>query len=515
MIGGGGCKVRPLGGVQRRQDAPEKRIASRETGLVLQFRSHDKRPDCETWNPKRVILLGGLSFFGVRANLAGAMPKTKQKPPKRRKPTDSSGGGDRENPETAKQLELKIQGLKYFKMIAPLLEHLRDEGSQRDKAGNRTLHYDQYCMLVMLYVLNPTVSSLRALSQASELTKVQSKLDNEKASLGSLSEASRLFAAEQLQGVITALASKASATNHDAQLGSWADKLTAVDGSIVSALPDMIQASLLNQTTGSGLVQWRLHTHFEVNNLVPRRIDVTPNAGGASDERAVMQSVVEEDRLYIMDRGYAKFALFNHIVKSQSSYVCRLRDNTVYEAVEQRELTDGDYAADVLSDQVVLLGKTSKNSDRPDHAIRIVEIRCTPHQNRTGGKAKGSTAPNSDGILRLATNLLDVPAEIIALMYSYRWAVEIFFRFYKQLMGGAHLISHSDNGIKLQVYCSMIVCLLINLWTSEKPNKRTFEMISYYFQGLASEEELVAHIEKQKRAAEAKRMKAENAKKIG
>lgn len=126
---------------------------------------------------------------------------------------------------------------------------------------------------------------------------------------------------------------------------------------------------------------------------------------------------------------------------------------------------------------------------------------------------KPKTKP--DPGVAFSTNLLDVPAEIIALMYSYRWAVEIFFRFYKQLMGGAHLISQSDNGIKLQVYCSMIVCLLINLWNGEKPNKRTFEMISYYFEGLASEAELLAHIEKQKRAAETKRIKAEGSKNVG
>jgi len=29
-----------------------------------------------------------------------------------------------------------------------------------------------------------------------------------------------------------------------------------------------------------------------------------------------------------MDRGYAKFALFNKIVEAHSSYVCRLRDNS-------------------------------------------------------------------------------------------------------------------------------------------------------------------------------------------
>ena len=78
--------------------------------------------------------------------------------------------------------------------------------------------------------------------------------------------------------------------------------------------------------------------------------------------------------------------------------------------------------------------------------------------------------------------------------------------------GGSHLISHSANGIEIQAYCSMIACLLINLWTGQRPNKRTFEMISYYFQGLASEEELIAHIEKVRLAAERKAAKEAAAK---
>ena len=425
-------------------------------------------------------------------------------------PTQAKKPAKRSKPPTKEKL--RIEGLKYFVMLRPLLTHLHDDQCSRDKAGNRTLHYDQYCMIVLLYVLNPTVSSLRALSQASELTKVREKLGTQKASLGSLSESSRLFEAGYLKEIIATLSSQVTDCNTDARLGNLAEKMVAVDGSLVNALPSLITASILKQSCGSGLVRWRLHTHFEVSNLVPSRIDVTADGGGENDERAVMQRVVERDRLYVMDRGYAKFGLFNAIVQAKSSYACRLRDNTVYEVAEERPLTDGDRAAGVLNDQIVLLGQTSKNSDKPDHPIRMVQVRCTPHRNRTGGKVKGSTAPNSDGILRIATNLLDVPAEIIALIYSYRWTIEIFFRFYKQLMGGAHLISHSDNGIEIQVYCSMIACLLINLWTGGKPNKRTFEMISYYFQGLASEEELLAHIEKQRQAAEAKRDQVEPAK---
>ena len=82
-----------------------------------------------------------------------------------------------------------VQGLKYFRKLWPLFERLRQVGCQRDKAGNRQLSMDQYCALVLLFLFNPCVRSLRALQQASELKKVQRKLGCGRASLGSLSKA--------------------------------------------------------------------------------------------------------------------------------------------------------------------------------------------------------------------------------------------------------------------------------------------------------------------------------------
>ncbi len=72
--------------------------------------------------------------------------------------------------------EKDIVGLKYFHQLSGLLEQLHEVGCEGDNAGNRTLHMDQYCMLVLLYLFNPIVSSLRAVQQASELKKVQKKL---------------------------------------------------------------------------------------------------------------------------------------------------------------------------------------------------------------------------------------------------------------------------------------------------------------------------------------------------
>jgi hypothetical protein len=390
--------------------------------------------------------------------------------------------------------EKDITGLKYFDKLAPLLARLHDIGCERDHAGNRTLHFDQYCMLILLYLFNPLVTSLRGIQQASELSKVQKKLGCVRASLGSLSEATSVFHTEGLKEIIAELGTELQPLGRDPRLKDIQKTLTLVDGTLIAALPRVMEASWLKANTGSGQVKWRLHTHFEVDRYVPARIDVTPNGGGANDERAVLERTIESDRLYVMDRGYAKFSLFNQIVGTQSSYVCRLRDNSAYEVLEPRELTAADRKADILSDEIVCFS-SSKVDNQPNHKLRLVCVKTSPHTSR-GKYRGGSTGSGSDGILRIATNLLDVPAEIIALIYRFRWIIEIFFRFFKHVLGCRHLLSHSQNGIEIQTYCAIIACLLISLWTGRKPTLRTYEMICFYFCGLASEEELLTHIAK-------------------
>jgi hypothetical protein len=393
--------------------------------------------------------------------------------------------------------EADVTGLKYFDRLAPLLERLHGDACDRDKAGNRELHFDQYCMLILLYMFNPVVSSLRAIQQASELKKVQRKLGCKRAALGSLSEASQVFNPELLREVVEELSEQLKPVAKDPRLAKVPHTLTAVDGSLLAALPLLVEATRLKHEKGSGLVKWRLHTQFDIEKSVPTQIDVTRKGGGDADERAVLERTLESDRCYVKDRGYAKFALFNAIVAKGSSYVCRLRDNSTYEVLEDRPLSEEAQAEGILQDAIVKFGKTGKADARPDHPIRLITIKTTPHVKR--GKYKGgSTGPGSDGVLRIATNLLDVPAEIIGLIFRYRWTIEIFFRFFKHILGCRHLLSHSANGIEIQTYCAIIACMLISLWTGRKPTLRTYEMICYYFTGLADEEELLAHLKKLK-----------------
>jgi len=54
-------------------------------------------------------------------------------------------------PKREKVEEADVAGLKYFKTLLPVLSGLRDVGCQRDRADNRTLFFDQYCALILLY----------------------------------------------------------------------------------------------------------------------------------------------------------------------------------------------------------------------------------------------------------------------------------------------------------------------------------------------------------------------------
>jgi hypothetical protein len=383
--------------------------------------------------------------------------------------------------------EDQLHGFQHFKLLTPILERLHDHGCECDRAGNRILHYDQYAALILLYFFNPVVTSLRGIQQASELTKVQRLLGCPRAALGSLSEAARVFDADLLVGIIGELVQRLAPIRQDTAFDEIKGILTLVDGSLLPALPKLVAALWRDAQHRA----FKLHTHFELLKGVPVRMDLT---AANTNERQVLKSGLQPDRVYVLDRGYVEFALFQQIVAVGSSFVCRMPDSTVFEVLQERELSREALAGGVVRDAVVRFsGKpaTDLGLSRP---FRIVEVACTPHRKTSGHTGRGG--PEQGDMILIATDILDVPPEVLALVYKHRWAIETFFRFFKHVLGCRHLLSHCTNGIEIQTYLGIIACLLIALWTGRKPTLRTYEMICFYFTGLASEEELLRHIEK-------------------
>jgi hypothetical protein len=370
--------------------------------------------------------------------------------------------------------EADLCGLKYFKVLKPLLDRLRLEATRRDKAKNRELFFDQYASLLLLYFFNPIITGLRSIQQASELDKVQKLLGCKRSSMGSLSEASRVFDAQALHPLLAELANQAIPI----AVGKEAEALrglTAVDGSLLPALPKMVWALWVDGQHRAA----KMHVHFDVLKGVPVEATVTNGQGSETEQ---LRATLQPDRLYVIDRGYADYQLFQDIIDAGSGFIGRLKSNAVFTVIEERPLSAEAVAAGVRSDRVIQLGGP-KSGAVLRQPLRIVEVHATDEC--------GNTI-----VLLLATNRLDLDAELIALGYRYRWAIELFFRWFKCILGCKHLLSTSQNGVTIQVYLGLIASLLISLWTGKKPTKRTWEMLQFYFCGWATVEELQAHIDR-------------------
>lgn len=382
--------------------------------------------------------------------------------------------------------ESQLAGFKYFKAVNRMLEHLHDAGCERDIAGNRRLHMDQYISLILLYMFNPICDSLRCLHRVSGLKKVQKKFGAARASLGSLSEASTVFDSELLKNIIQELSLKLPDVSKIDGFDNSRGTLTAVDGSLIEATGKMAWA--LWQTDRNGI---KVHCQYEILKGVPVDMEVTD---ANANEKTVLSSNLQSDRVYVLDRGYAKYSLLEDITKAKSSFVCRIRDNAIYRIIEDKELTEKAVKQDIAFDRTVDLG--GETSDKILKNIRIVAVRCNPTapKSRTGGRG----GPRQGQLIYIATDRFDLEPETIATIYKRRWTIEIYFRFFKHILGCRHLISQNRNGIEIQMYVAIIACMLISIWAGRKPTKRTYEMICFYFMGWADLDELQAHIGKLK-----------------
>ena len=317
------------------------------------------------------------------------------------------GDRRRKRDDRADQRPSPLQGQRLVQPVLSLIARLHGVGAERDHAGNRKLFYDQYIALLLMYFCNPALESLRALQQATGWEKTRQKLGIERAALGSLSEAARVFDAEQLRPIVQELAARAVPLSSGREAEAL-QGLTAVDGSIFAALPRMAWA-LWKDADHRGV---RLHLHFDVLKGVPADATLTP---AACSERAVLAQTIRPGRLYVVDRGYADYELFATIVAAKSSLIARVKDNAAFVVQEERPLTAAAAAGGVIRDLVISRLGTSHHKDHLKRPMRLVIVQVVDRD----GKA---------GEIWLITDRLDLDADLVALAYRYRWSVELFFR---------------------------------------------------------------------------------------
>jgi hypothetical protein len=382
-----------------------------------------------------------------------------------------------------------MRGFKHFRILANLTEHLHEAYIDPNHPNKRKLHYDQYLSLMLLYMFSPICDSLRMVQQATELEKVQKIVGAPRFGRGTISEAGRVFDPELLKGVIGQLAEMVP----DGPMGTLGrddldEIITLVDGSWLPGIVSMLWANFRHDGTDRKAA--KAHVQFELAKGVPTAGKITD---ANTSEFSTLQDMLQSGRLYVLDRGYAKYDLLQSILEAKSDFVVRLHDNAVLEVEEEYELSTEALQADVVRDAVVVLGQ-GKAKKKIKQSVRIVEVECKEYRKPSGKTGRGG--PEQGQTILLGTSRLDLPPELISTIYKKRWAIEIFFRFFKQILGCRHLIHQSKNGLELQLYIAIIACLFIAIYTGRKPNKAILKLVQFYLSGWATLEEVTRLIDR-------------------
>jgi hypothetical protein len=168
------------------------------------------------------------------------------------------------------------------------------------------------------------------------------------------------------------------------------------------------------------------------------------SAANVNDITAAKEMPIVPGASYVFDLGYYHFRWWQELHKQGCRFVTRLKTNTKLTVTRERLVKPG---LPILSDRIGYLpGRQTRSRRNPFHdEVREVRVRT-----------------DTGKILRIVTNDLDSPAQVIADLYKRRWAIELYFRWIKQTLAIRKFIGTSENAIRTQIFIALIMFLLMH-----------------------------------------------------
>jgi hypothetical protein len=406
--------------------------------------------------------------------------------------------------------EDQIQALNIVQELLPWREQLA--GGFGTRHGNCRLELIDGLIVLLAAFFNPMVRSQRLIEALSAQQWMQKRTSIDRIAKSTLSDAMKRFDPQSLRPVIADLVRRVPALGRrDPELLNITRRIIAADGSMFQTLGDvawaMHSAHKKPDKQGKRQNQVRLNLQLDVDSFTPLDADIS-GKDDPSEPTAFIRNL-HGDVIYVVDRGFVSYAFLNAVLKQNSNFVLRLRKDVGINVDQVSPLTPEDINAGIISDERV-------------HFRGATDARNAAHQSFTDKPPEQElrrvvVRDGKGGTITLITDLLDVPAWVIAALYRLRWQIELFFKWLKSYAAMDHLISHHPNGVTLQFYIAIIATLLLHLATGRRVSKYALFWLGSVANGQASFQQMrqgLARIEREKEL-ERKRKAKKAVSKIG
>ena len=260
---------------------------------------------------------------------------------------------------------------------------------------NRTLYFDQVAVAHLLAFFSPAITSLRTMDDASQTPKMQESTGGGRIPRSTLSDANAVFDPALLEPIIEELRARVpNLPQADPQLNEILHRVRAADSSLFTVPATVAWALQQRRANHKGLANVRLNLQWAVTLGAPEGVCISGD--GKSEAQALMEKI-DPGVIYVMDRGYVNFLLISRILTGCADLVLRLKSNNLFTSIQERELSDEDRKAGVISDKIGHLTGTP-NCPAPGAMLREIVI---------------LDPARPEHPVRLLTSILDVPAHVI------------------------------------------------------------------------------------------------------
>ena len=226
-------------------------------------------------------------------------------------------------------------------------------------------------------------------------------------------------------------------------IGGEADpaKVEIFDSSTISLFVDIFKGAGRNPMNGKKKGGLKIHTKMPLSGFVPDFIDLSEAA--SNDKTFLGQLNPSPGVIYVFDKGYVNYQVWEQWTKQGVFYVTRLNENAQYEVLSGQPNHISEYAnGGIISDQMIRLnaGKT------------ILEARLIKYKD-----------PITGMVLKFIANMFDYEATTIIQLYKHRWGIEVLFKQIKQNFELGYFFSDSKEGIQTQIWVALIANLLFTV----------------------------------------------------
>ena len=224
----------------------------------------------------------------------------------------------------------------------------------------------------------------------------------------------------------------------------WENKLEIIDSSTISlfkAILNCVGRKPLNGKRKGGI---KVHTQINLQENVPKLIWFS--AATTHDKQFLKHLQLEKGRIAVFDRGYNDYKTFDEFTERGVFFVTRLKSNASYESLTENDIPD--YLDDgVLKDENIQVDV--KENGKFLKTTQLRRIAYWDDQNKR--------------CFEFITNLKGMNAGHIALIHKKRWQIELLFKQLKQNFPLKYFLGDNENAIKIQIWCTLIVNLLLTV----------------------------------------------------